>query len=130
MLSVRLFSHSGTTVARTSRPNPAQGQGVPDRRLANATGGHGFSEHPGASDGTRTHGIQDHNLALYHLSYARHQEGRDLGDRPARVNVAACGHGPAHPELPQAKQWPGKVEATPSSMASNSAKGRPPRLIT
>ena len=28
---------------------------------------------PGASDGTRTHGIQDHNLALYHLSYARHR---------------------------------------------------------
>ena len=45
-------------------------------------------DHPGASDGTRTHGIQDHNLALYHLSYARHQEGRDLGDQPARVNAA------------------------------------------
>jgi hypothetical protein len=29
----------------------------------------------GASDGTRTHGIQDHNLALYQLSYARHRKG-------------------------------------------------------
>jgi hypothetical protein len=29
----------------------------------------------GASDGTRTHGIQDHNLALCQLSYARHRKG-------------------------------------------------------
>lgn len=26
----------------------------------------------GASNGTRTRDIQDHNLALYQLSYARH----------------------------------------------------------
>lgn len=26
----------------------------------------------GANDGARTHDIQDHNLALYQLSYVRH----------------------------------------------------------
>jgi hypothetical protein len=40
----------------------------------------------GASDGTRTHGIQDHNLALYHLSYARHPRGRVVADHPVPVN--------------------------------------------
>ena len=30
----------------------------------------------GASNGTRTRDIQDHNLALYQLSYARHPAGR------------------------------------------------------
>ncbi len=30
----------------------------------------------GASNGTRTRDIQDHNLALYQLSYARHPGGR------------------------------------------------------
>jgi hypothetical protein len=34
----------------------------------------GSSEGDGASNGTRTRGIQDHNLALYQLSYARHWE--------------------------------------------------------
>ncbi len=29
----------------------------------------------GATYGTRTRDIQDHNLALYQLSYARHTEG-------------------------------------------------------
>jgi hypothetical protein len=29
----------------------------------------------GASNGTRTRDIQDHNLALYQLSYARRREG-------------------------------------------------------
>ena len=32
----------------------------------------GSSKGDGASNGTRTRGIQDHNLALYQLSYARH----------------------------------------------------------
>ena len=35
----------------------------------------GYIGRHGASDGTRTHGIQDHNLALYQLSYARHRKG-------------------------------------------------------
>ena len=29
----------------------------------------------GATNGTRTRDIQDHNLALYQLSYGRHQRG-------------------------------------------------------
>lgn len=29
----------------------------------------------GATNGTRTRDIQDHNLALYQLSYGRHQQG-------------------------------------------------------
>jgi hypothetical protein len=28
---------------------------------------------PGANDGARTRDIQDHNLALYQLSYVRHR---------------------------------------------------------
>ncbi len=42
----------------------------------------------GASDGARTRDIQDHNLALYQLSYTRHL-CRLLADQPVRVNVAA-----------------------------------------
>ena len=30
----------------------------------------------GANNGTRTRDIQDHNLALYQLSYVRHPGGR------------------------------------------------------
>jgi hypothetical protein len=44
----------------------------------------------GASDGTRTHGIQDHNLALYQLSYARHSRAGVLADRPGGVNASVC----------------------------------------
>jgi hypothetical protein len=33
------------------------------------------AKQPGASNGTRTRDIQDHNLALYQLSYARHPRG-------------------------------------------------------
>ena len=32
-------------------------------------------EDVGATNGTRTRDIQDHNLALYQLSYGRHQRG-------------------------------------------------------
>jgi hypothetical protein len=32
----------------------------------------------GANDGARTRDIQDHNLALYQLSYVRHQQTRGL----------------------------------------------------
>jgi hypothetical protein len=39
--------------------------------------------HVGASDGTRTHGIQDHNLALCQLSYARHRSVWWPATRPA-----------------------------------------------
>lgn len=33
------------------------------------------NEAVGATNGTRTRDIQDHNLALYQLSYGRHQRG-------------------------------------------------------
>jgi len=46
----------------------------------------------GANDGSRTRDIQDHNLALYQLSYVRHRRRGVYGDQPAAVNraVAVC----------------------------------------
>lgn len=47
----------------------------------------------GASDGIRTHGIQDHNLALYQLSYARHTPRRAVyaeATRPVNGAAAKC----------------------------------------
>jgi hypothetical protein len=43
----------------------------------------------GANDGSRTRDIQDHNLALYQLSYVRHRRGRVLADWGRRVKEAA-----------------------------------------
>jgi hypothetical protein len=42
----------------------------------------------GANDGSRTRDIQDHNLALYQLSYVRHNRRGVYGDQPAAVNRA------------------------------------------
>ena len=51
--------------------------------------GNGAALPVGASDGTRTRDIQDHNLALYQLSYTRHtRRSRDLRERARAVNAA------------------------------------------
>ncbi len=42
----------------------------------------------GANDGSRTRDIQDHNLALYQLSYVRHSRRGVYGFQPAAVNRA------------------------------------------
>lgn len=42
----------------------------------------------GANDGDRTHDIQDHNLALYRLSYVRHKAAGRYPVQPAAVNPA------------------------------------------
>lgn len=42
----------------------------------------------GANDGSRTRDIQDHNLALYQLSYVRHSRRAVYGLQPAAVNRA------------------------------------------
>jgi hypothetical protein len=44
----------------------------------------------GASNGTRTRDIQDHNLALYQLSYARHPGGgfRPISRQPSTLAAA------------------------------------------
>lgn len=46
----------------------------------------GERENPGANDGSRTHDIQDHNLALYQLSYVRHRVAGSYAERAAGVN--------------------------------------------
>lgn len=46
------------------------------------------SQKNGASDRTRTGDIQDHNLALYQLSYARRAAGY-VGQRPGAVKPRA-----------------------------------------
>ncbi len=59
------------SVAAVPRMVPARGY----RRLNACRGVPGAANGgDGASNGTRTRGIQDHNLALYQLSYARHRE--------------------------------------------------------
>lgn len=42
----------------------------------------------GATNGTRTRDIQDHNLALYQLSYGRHKRG---SDRPGWPGTSTTG---------------------------------------
>ena len=58
------YGHSGLSPPpiRAPRRRPGQGGGAV----------HGHRRWGGASNGTRTRDIQDHNLALYQLSYARH----------------------------------------------------------
>jgi hypothetical protein len=45
---------------------------------------------PGAIDGSRTRDIQDHNLALYQLSYDRRQGSAVYAERAAGVNALAA----------------------------------------
>jgi hypothetical protein len=84
---------------------------------------HSELKETGASDGTRTRDIQDHNLALYQLSYARHRGrfgrtfrlyGQEFGGKrlnslfaqndPDRMddagNVAQQGQQQVEPEMP------------------------------
>jgi len=62
----------------------------------------------GANDGSRTRDIQDHNLALYQLSYVRHSRGAVYGVQPAAVNRA----------MPF---WPRKCRASRAAASSSSA---------
>ena len=55
----------------------------------------------GASNGTRTRDIQDHNLALYQLSYARHPGGRVLALPAAFVNARSAGWGGGCASVPR-----------------------------
>jgi len=50
-----------------------------------------YWETAGANDGSRTRDIQDHNLALYQLSYVRHSRRGVYGVQPAAVNRAVPG---------------------------------------
>src|ERR1700728_3911571 len=65
------IAHGGETGRTMCRTRPA---------LVAQVGG------DGASDGTRNRDIQDHNLALYQLSYARHPRRGVVADHPAAVN--------------------------------------------
>ena len=52
-----------------------------------------FKEMDGANDGSRTHDIQDHNLALYQLSYVRHPGRAFKPDAPIRQDCVQAGDG-------------------------------------
>ena len=62
------------------------------------------------SDGTRTRGIQDHNLALYQLSYAHHccraTARRALPGRTSRGTQKYSGPRPLARPRPRAPQLP------------------------
>ena len=75
-----------------------------------ATSDRAGTEIRGVSDGTRTRGIQDHNLALYQLSYAHHRcrttARRALPGRTSRGIQKYSGPRPVARRRPRARKVP------------------------